>query len=331
MTATERFRNVLNFKPVDRLPAIEWASYWDKSVKRWQAEGLGLPHDNIAIHKALGLDAHHQFWVDPFAGDHTAYSHLLPITDMASYEKVRPFFYQGSSSFLAHYKTIAPLQQKGETVIWLSLHGFFWGPRILFGIEPHMYAFYDYPDVMHRINEDLTAFNLKVIENMTAVESPVFMTIAEDMSYNHGPMLSKECFDEFLAPCYRRVIPALKEKGVIVLIDTDGQVEPMIPWLKEVGFEGCLPLERMAGVDVNRIRKNHPDWRMIGAFDKTIMHKGEAAMRAEFERLKPAVLSGGFIPSVDHQTPPGVSLEDYKLYIRLLREFAETVHIRYTD
>jgi hypothetical protein len=44
-------------------------------------------------------------------------------------------------------------------------------------------------------------------------------------------------------------------------------------------------------------------------------------MRAEFERLKPLMKTGGFIPSVDHQTPPAVSLEEYRLYLRLLREY----------
>jgi hypothetical protein len=31
--------------------------------------------------------------------------------------------------------------------------------------------------------------------------------------------------------------------------------------------------------------------------------------------------TGGFIPSVDHQTPPGVSLEQYRVYLRLLAEY----------
>ena len=60
---------------------------------------------------------------------------------------------------------------------------------------------------------------------------------------------------------------------------------------------------------------------MIGGFDKTIMHKGEAALRAEFERLLPAVRSGGYIPAVDHQTPPDVSLENYHTYMRLFQEY----------
>jgi hypothetical protein len=61
---------------------------------------------------------------------------------------------------------------------------------------------------------------------------------------------------------------------------------------------------------------------MIGAFDKTVMHRGEGALRAEFERLLPVMRSGGYIPSVDNQTPPAVSLADYRLYVRLLGEYA---------
>ena len=39
-------------------------------------------------------------------------------------------------------------------------------------------------------------------------------------------------------------------------------------------------------------------------------------------RLLPLMKSGRFIPSVDHQTPPGVSMQRYKNYLRLLKEYA---------
>ena len=45
------------------------------------------------------------------------------------------------------------------------------------------------------------------------------------------------------------------------------------------------------------------------------------AMKAEFDRLLPTMNKGGFIPSVDHQTPPGVSFEQYKEYLQLLDEY----------
>jgi len=176
---------------------------------------------------------------------------------------------------------------------------------------------------MNRINEDLLAFNLRALEQFCAILRPEFMTFAEDMSYNRGPMLSKAMFDEFLAPFYRRIVPRIRELGIVPMIDSDGDVTAMIPWLEEIGIEGILPLERQAGVDVAKIRARHPRFRMIGGFDKMVMKLGPQAMRREFERLLPVMRTLGFIPGVDHQTPPDVSLDAYRQYVSLLREYCE--------
>ena len=52
-----------------------------------------------------------------------------------------------------------------------------------------------------------------------------------------------------------------------------------------------------------------------------VMNKGEDAIRAEFERILPVMKSSRYIPSVDHQTPPGVSFEEYKTYMKLFEEY----------
>jgi len=95
----------------------------------------------------------------------------------------------------------------------------------------------------------------------------------------------------------------------------------MIPWLESVGVQGVLPLERQAGVDGDKLREQYPKFDLIGHYDKMVMPHGEEAMREEFERLGPLMRKGGFIASVDHQTPPGVSLEQYRIYLRLLEEY----------
>jgi len=172
------------------------------------------------------------------------------------------------------------------------------------------------------MNRELTDFNIKAMHEVFKVLKPDFVGIAEDMSYNHGPMLSYEMYMEFLAPYYKEQIDVIKGYGIKVLVDSDGDVMPLLPWLLESGVEGIYPLERQAGVDVAKIRELYPKLVMLGAYDKIIMANGEAAMRAEFERLLPVVRKGGFIPSVDHQTPPGVSLENYEIYVRLLGEYA---------
>jgi hypothetical protein len=194
------------------------------------------------------------------------------------------------------------------------------------GFDKLMFAFADQPELLHEINRDLLAFNLGLVDKILEVCVPTFMTIAEDMSYNHGPMISKGTFDEFIAPYYRQLVPRLLERQIMPFVDTDGDVTLLVPWLAELGVNGVLPLERQAGVDGLRLRERYPRLRMVGHFDKMTMNRGEAVMRAEFERLVPLMKTGGFIPSVDHQTPPGVSLGEYGVYLRLLREYLDREH-----
>ena len=323
LTVRERFHHVMAGRlPEGGPPVIEWAPWWDQTIRRWEGEGLPAGLDQYAIRRWFGLDMTYQHWFRGFREGATAVGPGVWIRNEADYDALRPYLYPDPVVFEeAVWAQYAAEQERGEAIIWITLEGFFWWPRVLFGIAPHLYAFYDQPRLMHRINQDLVAYMKRCVDSFCQVCVPDFMTFAEDMSYNHGPMIGRELFDEFMAPYYREIVPVLESYGILPFIDSDGQIEPLIPQFQAVGLRGILPLERMAGVDVNRIRRNHPDWCMIGGFDKTVMHQGEACLRAEFERLMPVVRTGCFIPSVDHQTPPGVSLEDYRLYLRLLREY----------
>ena len=62
----------------------------------------------------------------------------------------------------------------GEINIRFCLDGFFWFPRKLLGIEPHLYAFYEEPKLMHTINNDLVIFTMHALEALFAVLMPEF-------------------------------------------------------------------------------------------------------------------------------------------------------------
>lgn len=326
MNHVERFRAVMNFQPVDRLPRWEWAMWWDKTIERWHGEGLpaGLHFSQVYdIARYFGLDPYQQFWFSTTDATIEATQHHVEgvVSNMDDYLRIRPNLFPDHGASIRGMAPWADLQLRGEAVVWATIEGFFWFPRTLMGFEKMMYAYEDEPELLHTINEDLLAFNFRLLEGMLDVCVPTFMTIAEDMSYNFGPMISKRTFDEFVAPYYRRLVPRLQEHNIPLIMDTDGDVTMMIPWLKELDITGVLPLERQAGVDGMKLREAFPDFMFIGHFDKMTMNQGEAAMRAEFERLVPLMKSGGFIPSVDHQTPPGVSMEQYRCYLRLLEEY----------
>jgi len=326
MNHVERFRAIMNFQPVDRLPCWEWAMWWDKTIQRWHGEGLpeDLSHSQVhAIATLLGLDPYQQFWFSTTQATIEATQHHTEgtVSNMDDYLRIRPNLFPDHSAALESMRPWAGLQNNGDAVVWATLEGFFWFPRTLMDIERLSYAYFDEPELVHKINQDLLDFNLRIVRQMRGACVPTFMTLAEDMSYNHGPMISQSIFEEFMAPYYRTLLEELRDLDVPLIVDTDGDVTRLVPWLLDVGVTGVLPLERQAGVDGMRVREQYPRVALIGHFDKLVMHKGEAAMRAEFERLVPLMKRGGFIPSVDHQTPPDVSLDQYRIYLRLLKEY----------
>ena len=191
------------------------------------------------------------------------------------------------------------------------------------GVMRHFTAFYDEPNLLKRINADVLAWDMWALEQICFRCAPDFMTIGEDVTYNHGPMLSKAMFDEFMAPYYRELTALIRGHDIVCMVDSDGNVNELCGRLHEVGVQGLLPFEVQAGSDVAQVRAAIPDFRVIGGFDKMTMTRGPAAMRAEFERLLPELRRGYFIPSVDHQTPPGVSVAQYLEYLALLWGYTE--------
>ena len=322
----EQFHNVINFRKIEsRLPMVEWAAWWDKTTDGWKGEGLPQHLNTEEILRHFNLDEFPCVFIWPDSGLHAPYHGGPVIEDEVGYDAIMDKLYpEGCIKYaIEQAQALAERHKKGEVIVRVWLDGFFWFPRKLLGIENHLFAFYDQPELLHRMAQDLAEYNLRGLEAVFNVLTPDMVGFAEDMSYNNGPMLSHENFLEFLKPYYNKIVPYIKEKGVTAWVDTDGDVTQMIPWLLDSGIDGIFPLEKQAGVDVAKIRADHPKLLMLGAFDKMCMKNGEAAMRAEFERLLPVMKSGGFLPSVDHQTPPDVSLENYGIYVRLFEEYCK--------
>lgn len=325
MTVAERFHAVAAGAPVDRLPRVEWAIRWSQTLARWHQEGLGPQLRGPDLEDHFGLDLWHQTWTHSIHWDcpWKIASHGAGVLATAGdYEALEPYVGRWPVLPEAYARGFA-LQAAGRAAVWFTFPGFFWGPREILGIERHLLAFHDEGDLLHRINDRLATWMLHYLDDLDRLGRCDFMTFAEDLSYNHGPMLSRKAFDTFLLPYYRRVVGAIRDRGIRVLVDSDGDITSCAHWFADAGIEGILPLERQAGVDIATLQFVHPDLLFVGHFDKLTMSRGEAVMRQEFQRLLPAMRRGRFIPSVDHQTPPEVSLEAYRGYLRLLREYSE--------
>lgn len=221
----------------------------------------------------------------------------------------------------AAYGPVGEAQRRGDYPVRLNIEGFFWVPRELMGIEPHLYNFYDEPEWMHKINDYVLEIYTTNLMKVLDIVVPDVVYIMEDLSGKNGPMISGGMFDEFIGTYYKKLIPRLRERGVgNIFVDTDGDFNTLIPNFLEAGVDGFLPMDVNAGMDIVEVRRQFPKLKFIGGFNKLCIAEGRDAIDAEFERILPVVRGGGYIVGADHQVAPSTSLEDYRYYVRRLQE-----------
>ena len=191
------------------------------------------------------------------------------------------------------------------------------------GTEGVSYLFYDDPALIEECLEFLTNFAIGVLTKAVQEIKFDFYYIHEDMSFKNGPLVSPDLFRRMFLPQYKRFIGFLKAHGVeLVLVDTDGNHEVLIPLFLEAGVDGFGPIERAADMDPVKLRQRYgKTFCMAGGVDKRAISKGKREIEEEVKRvIVPLIAQGGFIPSIDHSIPPDVSLENFRYYLKLKRQ-----------
>jgi hypothetical protein len=201
--------------------------------------------------------------------------------------------------------------------------------RSLMGPEDVMYVFYDKPDLVHDCMktwlELSDAVCAKHQEHVTFDE----IYLAEDICYNHGPLISPDMINEFLFPYYQQLISNIKSRQIdksrklYVQIDTDGDCQPVIDIYKEgVGMDMLSPFEVASGCNVIKMGKEWPDLIMSGGIDKRVLSEDTDTIDKYLDSILPVMRKrGGYIPTCDHGVPPEVSWQNYLHYRKRCVEY----------
>jgi len=201
-------------------------------------------------------------------------------------------------------------------------YGFYGFLRYLMGEERLLYNFYDDPRLIKDLMGFLADFWIELWDQALARVAVDCAFFWEDMSYKQGPLISPAMFREFIMPCYQRVAGFLKSRGVnVLMVDTDGNLDALIPLFLESGLTGIFPIEVQAGNDLLRIRRNYPRLQLMGGIDKLQVARGRGAIDTELEAKVPIMLdAGGYVPHLDHLVQPEVSWENFSYYRKRLSE-----------
>ncbi|MFC2033032.1 uroporphyrinogen decarboxylase family protein [Chloroflexota bacterium] len=208
---------------------------------------------------------------------------------------------------------------------FLLVGSFFGYLREWMGVEKLLYMFYDDPGLVEDMMEQMCYLETECLKRILKDLRVDFAYFWEDMAFKTGPLISPEMFRRFMLPRYKRTTEVLRSGGVdVIFVDSDGNVDSLIPLWLEGGVNAIWPLECAAGMDAVALRKKYgKDLILAGNIDKRALIKGKDAVREEVMSKVPFLLdTGGYFPTVDHLVPPDVPWENFVYYINTLREVA---------
>jgi len=235
-----------------------------------------------------------------------------------------------SGRFPKNWRTRVKVYETRDYPLGINLLGFFGFPRILMGTRNLSIAYHKDPELVTAIVEYWCDFQIEICKSILDDVEVDFVQIWEDMAYNKGPIISPKLFCKFELPCYKKLIRVLQEYGVdVFMVDSDGNINDLIPFFLETGVNGFYPLEVRASMDPLEIRRKNSKVILCGGIDKFALVKGPQAIEKELNSKLPVLVpQGGYIPSLDHRVPLDVSLSNYRYYVELktalITELAES-------
>lgn len=199
--------------------------------------------------------------------------------------------------------------------------GFFGALRNMLGVQNLCMAFYDQPRMIERMMEERADRIIEITAEVLKYTEIDTFWFWEDMAYKAGPLVGPDLFRKFSLRHYQRVCAWLRSRGIRHIgLDSDGNIESLIPVWLDAGITHLWPFEVQSGMDVVKVRRQYgKQLGIIGGVDKRVLAKGGAVMRAEVDRVMPLLEEGGYIPELDHSVPPDVSWANFCDYIEYLK------------
>jgi uroporphyrinogen decarboxylase len=95
----------------------------------------------------------------------------------------------------------------------------------------------------------LEEFNLGLVDNFLGIPGLEWMSYAEDLGMQSGPMLSPALFREYIKPAYERIVRRAKEAGCTIHLHSDGDIRLLVEDLMDLGVDVLNLQDLVNGID----------------------------------------------------------------------------------
>jgi len=350
MNSQERFLATARYQQRDRLFQWEMGPY-DETIERWQREGLPkdsqwdfyggydryecVPvsaylcpsferetleetkeyeiyrdHDGVIKRKLVDVPP-------PAMPQYLDYPLKGPEQWAEFSQRLNP---ASPARFPVYWESMKRQYTQRDFPLGLNCGSLFGWLRNWMGVEGISLALYDQPAFIERAVEEITECILAVMDKALVGVDYDFAVFWEDMAYKSASLISPAMYRRFFLPHYRRITDRLHQAGIdIMMLDSDGNVEELIPCWLDVGINWIYPMEVAAEMDVVAMRKRFGKELLIaGGMDKRVLASNKAAIKEMVDAVVPLLQEGGYIAGCDHAMPQDIPWENYIYYRKLL-------------
>jgi hypothetical protein len=222
---------------------------------------------------------------------------------------------------------IIRLAETGEAVqVGIYPWGVFGTVRDLLGAEELLISFITEPEMVKDMMLHLTSLWIGLWERVAGRVQIDHIHIWEDMSGKQGSLISPAMVEEFMMPCYDRIVNFAKAHNVrLISVDTDGDCSELVPLMMKQGINMFFPFEVQAGCDILDYRKKYPALGIMGGLDKRALAGSIADVDIVIEKAAIMISKGRYVPMFDHLIPPDAKWGNFKYAADKIKILCESI------
>jgi uroporphyrinogen-III decarboxylase len=191
------------------------------------------------------------------------------------------------------------------------------GAEMLRGMSALLMDMHENEDFVHELFDRLMHYHLRIGRRLIELGVDI-ICIGDDAGTQRGMLLSPETWRRYLKPRYDVLFRQWRKarSDIIIAFHSDGDVEPVVGDLVEIGLDVLNPVQPGC-MDDRRLKREYGDtltfWGGINV-QKTIPFGAAAEVVAEVrDRIETFGRDGGFIISPAHNVQPNVRSIDNTL------------------
>ncbi len=254
MTSTERVRNTILGKDVDRQPIYGWveANLRNEITERWGSVS--------AFEDKYEFDMCHVF------GGPGPFNFDIINSLRAQNEELTPdillcedFFTDPDikESYASVESTVRFHKERGR-FCYMQTPGFFENFNEIFGIQNQLMYLLLYPEELNELYRRQAEWTIKFADR--CIEAGVDMIhISDDWGSQNDMMFSPEIWRELICPHLKKVIDHVHSRGVFVSLHSDGCISKVTDELAELGLDLIHPWQESAGMSYELYLEKYAD------------------------------------------------------------------------